>query len=270
MDRITVGFDGSEAARAALVWAAAEARLHDVQLAVWTIIDDHPSAPADTAADRAEAVRSVEPQIDELVGDAAEHHVGLGPAAAGLVDACAPTDLLVVGSRGLNPLTSLLLGSVSRACLYTAPCPVAVVRPQPRRAAKPTVIVGIDASAQARHALAVAAEEARLRGAALHAVHAVHWDHLGAELVAPATRQLLAWGKDLVDAELAHTDVAARPVVIPGHPSDVLVRHSARADLLVLGSRGHNPLASLLLGSTSDYCAQRARCPVMIVRSGPA
>lgn len=161
----------------------------------------------------------------------------------------------------------MLLGSVSRACLHAAPCPVVVVRPEPT----PTpphgrVIVGVDVSPQARHALTVAAEEARLRGCA---VHAVHWEHLGAEFVAPTTRQLIAWGKHLVDTELAHTNVTARPVVIHGHASDVLVRHSAHADLLVLGSRGRNPLANLLLGATSDHCAQHAHCPTMIVRSGP-
>jgi nucleotide-binding universal stress UspA family protein len=95
----------------------------------------------------------------------------------------------------------------------------------------------------------------------------VHWDHLGVELMEPSTEQLIGWGQDLVAAELARTGVEARPVILHGHGADELVRHSAHADLLVLGSRGHNKLASLLLGSTSDYCAQHAMCPVMIVRT---
>jgi nucleotide-binding universal stress UspA family protein len=60
--------------------------------------------------------------------------------------------------------------------------------------------------------------------------------------------------------------VAARPVIVNGHPSDVLVRHSRHADLLVLGSRGHTQVAGMLLGSTSDHCTRHASCPVMVVR----
>ncbi|HEU5109132.1 MAG TPA: universal stress protein, partial [Micromonosporaceae bacterium] len=66
--------------------------------------------------------------------------------------------------------------------------------------------------------------------------------------------------------ELIRTGVTGRPIVIPGHAGDALVRHSAHADLLVIGTRGHGSLASLLLGSTAEHCARYARCPVMVVR----
>ena len=37
-------------------------------------------------------------------------------------------DLIIVGSRGLSNLTSLIVGSVATRVLQTAPCPVLVVR----------------------------------------------------------------------------------------------------------------------------------------------
>lgn len=37
-------------------------------------------------------------------------------------------DLIAVGSRGLNPVAEILVGSVSMRVLHTAPCPVMVVR----------------------------------------------------------------------------------------------------------------------------------------------
>jgi nucleotide-binding universal stress UspA family protein len=37
-------------------------------------------------------------------------------------------DLIVMGARGLNPLQTLLLGSVSQAVIHHARCPVTVVR----------------------------------------------------------------------------------------------------------------------------------------------
>ena len=265
MDRIIVGFDGSETSHTALAWAVAEARLHHATLAVWTILDDQAGHLTDRPSTPTPTLHGTKLAVDKRIGGfPAEHRIGQGQPAAELVRACTAADLLVVGSRGHNPLANLLLGSVSRACLHAAPCPVVVVHAQPP-AGHRRIIVGIDASPAARQALVVAAEEARLRRAALHAIHAVHWDHLGTELITPSTRQLVALGNHLLDRELAQTNVAARPVIIPGHAPEVLVRHSTHADLLVLGSRGHNPLTNLLLGSTSDHCVRHAHCPVMIV-----
>ncbi len=54
--------------------------------------------------------------------------------------------------------------------------------------------------------------------------------------------------------------------VIEGPPARVLLDESSRAQMLVVGSRGHGGFAGLLVGSVSSACAQHARCPVLIVR----
>jgi nucleotide-binding universal stress UspA family protein len=41
-----------------------------------------------------------------------------------------------------------------------------------------------------------------------------------------------------------------------------------RAQLLVLGCRGHGGFVGALLGSASQYCVQHATCPVVVIR-GP-
>ncbi len=46
-----------------------------------------------------------------------------------------PTDLLVIGSRGLSMARRILLGSVSTAMVTQAPCPVLVVRTPPTKRA---------------------------------------------------------------------------------------------------------------------------------------
>lgn len=60
----------------------------------------------------------------------------------------------------------------------------------------------------------------------------------------------------------------AEHLLLEGHPSRVIVdaAKGRDADLIILGARGHSLIARVLLGSTADYVANRARCPVLVVR----
>jgi nucleotide-binding universal stress UspA family protein len=64
-------------------------------------------------------------------------------------------------------------------------------------------------------------------------------------------------------------DVPVDVVGVEGVPDEVLVEQARDADLLVVGTRGHGQLASLVLGSVSRACAQHATCPVTIVPPQP-
>lgn len=262
-ERVIVGVDGSSAAAAALTWAADEARLRNAELVVWTIRQRGESEAATSAVTE----QSSSSYADLTAGYPLDLRQGHGDPATELVAACADADLLVIGSRGRSALAGLLLGSVSKTCLAHAPCPVVVVRPEANATLDHRrVIVGVDGSLHSRQALCLAAEEARLRDAALHVLHAVFWDKIGTGLIAPTRDQLVGWGRKLVATELAATGTAGRTVIVHGHPAEVLERHSTHADLLVLGSRGHNPLVSMF-GSTSEHCARHAHCPVMVTHS---
>ncbi len=149
---VAVGVDGSDGARAALRWAADEARLRRTRLRVvhaWTFV--YPGAGGvgfgfgypyvtDSAETRSGAgLHERHQAADELLaraiadatGDAEdveiERRVVEGAAAEVLVHAVAPQDLLVVGSRGHGGFAGLLLGSVSQQCAHHAPCPVVIV-----------------------------------------------------------------------------------------------------------------------------------------------
>jgi nucleotide-binding universal stress UspA family protein len=56
--------------------------------------------------------------------------------------------------------------------------------------------------------------------------------------------------------------------VLRGRPASALTEEAKRwcADLIVLGSRGHGPLESLLLGSVSAEVVDHAPCPVLVAR----
>jgi nucleotide-binding universal stress UspA family protein len=81
------------------------------------------------------------------------------------------------------------------------------------------------------------------------------------------TRDLEAMLEDAA-ASLAHPTLAVEQAVLHGRPATMIVERAAdfRAELVVMGSRGHGPLASMLLGSVSAEVVDHAPCPVLVVR----
>ena len=55
------------------------------------------------------------------------------------------------------------------------------------------------------------------------------------------------------------------PEVIEGRAAEVLVQASRDADLLVLGSHGHDRVYHTVLGSTAQECVESAQCPVVVI-----
>jgi nucleotide-binding universal stress UspA family protein len=84
-------------------------------------------------------------------------------------------------------------------------------------------------------------------------------------------RQQLQTDVDAVVQRLKVANLAAEGVVLYGRPATVIVDEARgfSADVVVAGSRGHGPIASLLLGSVSAELVDHAPCPVLVAR-GPA
>ncbi|KIE23332.1 universal stress protein UspA [Streptomyces sp. MUSC 125] len=141
------------------------------------------------------------------------------------------------------------------------------------------VVVGADGSSASLEAVAVAADEARLRGCGLKVVHAFVWPALDVPLapsqLGPAEGELRDLAAQLVAGAAEHArsvapDVEVGTAVVTGGPLTVLEAQSRSAPLVVVGSRGLGGFAGLLLGSTAVHLATHGRCPVMVVRSRPA
>jgi nucleotide-binding universal stress UspA family protein len=128
VERVVVGFDGSDEARLALTDATELAGLLGARLELVGVVPPLPIPDPDLAdAAVAELRRLLEDAappgsaVTVVSGEPAEE---LARAASG------PGDLLAVGSRGYGPLKRVLLGSVSAALVRgAARCPL-LVRPR--------------------------------------------------------------------------------------------------------------------------------------------
>ena len=133
------------------------------------------------------------------------------------------------------------------------------------------IVVGIDGSEASTDVLEWAARQAALTGSSLEVVTTWEWPiSLGWTIPLPSDYDPAAEAARSVEgfltaARSAHPDVNIESTVTEGHPAPTLVEASNRADLLVVGSRGHGEFAGMLLGSVSEHCAHHAKCPVVIV-----
>ncbi|KQW48893.1 hypothetical protein ASC77_09235 [Nocardioides sp. Root1257] len=121
-----------------------------------------------------------------------------------------------------------------------------------------TVVVGIDGSPSSDRALDWAIDHAtreRRQLTLAHADDSLRGDH---RLLAHARECIAESAPDLVVNESLWTT----------DPRTMLLDLAEDAHVLVVGSRGRGPVASLVLGSVSAAVVRHAPCPVVVVRPG--
>jgi nucleotide-binding universal stress UspA family protein len=180
-------------------------------------------------------------------------------------------DLIVMGS-GTTGLTGRLLGSVSNHVLHRTPSSVLIGRERPRP--RPVrVVVGVDGSEGAEHALDVAmqfldpqrcsitvlgvAELLTSTVAPPHVAHATSAPspEMEARITQPAREHAAAAVDRLTDHGFD-----AQPHIVLGHPAKRLLSEIDNLDagLAVVGSRGLDALDRIALGSVSDQLVRNA------------
>ena len=133
--RVTIAFDGSSAARAALTAAAPLARAAGLSLRVVTVFAPDTALPPwlhnppGLVRLTDDAERSARAELERAVEavPSAEAAFLIGDAATELARESDLSDLLVVGSRGYGPVPAVLLGEVSGRLLEAASCPVLII-----------------------------------------------------------------------------------------------------------------------------------------------
>jgi nucleotide-binding universal stress UspA family protein len=216
-----------------------------------------------------EAARERAPALD-VAGE-----VVPGGASRALLDRARDASLIVIVSHGVGTVAGLLLGSTALQVVAHTPVPAVVVR-HVEPVVRQEIAIGIDGFPIGEPALAFAFEEASMRGARLRAVHV--WSDPGATGLGGKTP--LVYNPETVAAEHMrrlndaltiwrdkYPDVEVDTEIVHGRPVRILAGVSARADLLVVGTRGHGGFAGLLLGSVSHGLLHHAHCPLAVVPS---
>jgi nucleotide-binding universal stress UspA family protein len=135
------------------------------------------------------------------------------------------------------------------------------------------VVVGIDGSEGAAHALEYAIKEAAAHGHRLRLVSA--WEIPPSVLTSGVASREFYEEFEKQAARAAHeaaAKVAAlepavqyEEVVVEGQAAKALLASAVGADLLVVGRRGHGTFREMLLGSVSRQVTVHARCPLVLV-----
>ncbi|MDQ0756472.1 universal stress protein [Arthrobacter sp. B3I4] len=135
-----------------------------------------------------------------------------------------------------------------------------------------TILVGVDGSDASVEALRRARELAVALSAKIVALAC--WD------IPPVYDGYVAMGID--DFDVRASEILQETVdkafgesmpdyvetrLVQGHPRRVLIDESRRADMIVLGRRGHGGFGGLLLGSVSSALVAHAHCPVLVVHT---
>lgn len=288
---IVVGVDGSASSHTAVRWAAGEAAMHHVPLAIVHVAPSL-SVAASTlmwpAGRIPQEVREIQENAAHQVivdavkvaeeasqgGDRPEvtSELFFGRPVPTLVDLTKEAQMVVVGCRGRVGRHRRLLGSVSTGLIHHAHGPVAVVHDEAPLSQRPyrPVLVGIDGSRASQLATAIAFDEASSRGADLVALHVWNDADLSTAFGIDSSDVQAAAEKVLADSlagwQERYPEVAVRRVVEYERPVRHLLNQSEGAQLVVLGSHGRGGFAGMLLGSVSTAVAQEARVPVIVAR----
>jgi transaldolase len=285
--RIVVGFDGSPCSVQAANWAVAQATLDGSQV-VLCHVGRYRRPPGQGEGGDEDTVASA---ADRLLADGIRHArarapgVDVVPAAVSghpareLIDVASGAALLVVGMRGAGGPQEFRLGSVSAQTARHAHCTVVIVPDAGDHIDKDrrrVVVVGVDGSSSSHLALTFAFEQAARRQAELRAIHVFDAAtiQIMANLPQDDLRRLHVTAADTLHGLLStharhHPGVRVSSAVLSGAPASTLTAAAADAELLVLGSRGHGDVATLMLGSTSHTVLHNATCPVAVVRGEP-
>lgn len=285
---IVVGVDGTDLAVGAARWAGAVAAGYGVGLHIVHAMPSLGRNLTETAAairaaimsyqadssqiflaDAADAVRAEQPELAITT----ESHPK--PANEALIEASRTARLIVMGGNEVTAASALLIGSTTLSVATHAHCPVVAWRGEHTAPTAAPIVVGVDGSAPGAAALHAGFDFAQQFGVKLKAVRS--WSsrlppgapgipfHI--DWAALQAAQLTELADEVDKQNQRRPEVGAECYVAADGPAQAILDHAADAQLVIVGTRGRNALASTVLGSTSMNLLGHAKVPVMVCRA---
>ncbi len=289
---IVVGVDGSEGATHAACWAAAVAAKFETSL---HIVHAAPSVGhnlTDTVAALRAAVMSYQRDYAEIIVADVRQAVRSRypdlevtmvstdvPVGEVLLQAGEAARMIVMGSSAVTPAGALFLGSTTLSVATHADCPVVAWRGPNVMPTDGPVVVGLDETDSSSAALQSAFEFAERFDVKLAAVRSWSMRRPAAAVTIPLmidwdALEAAEWAQltNVVDhVNRSHPKVDAKCFVeTKGAAAALLDQIDVDgAQLVVVGTRGRNALASAVLGSTALNLLHHSPVPVMVCRPTP-
>jgi nucleotide-binding universal stress UspA family protein len=263
-NKTLVGVDGRQGGRDAIALAVRLAAPGGrITLAHVDPIETHPSGSDRRAA--SEKMLSDERARAAIEARTLAFHGSSAARGLHQLAACRRYDLLVVGSCHRGALGRRFAGDHTVGSIHGAPCAVAIA---PSGYTPPSNLarigVGRDGSPESMQALEAARAISARTGATIESILVLpvqsipygqpiehRWSEVAKQLTAEDLARL--GGVDDLDGQVSY-----------GSPGEELARFSEDVDLLIVGSRSGGPVGRLFTGSTSNYLARRARCPLLV------
>ena len=285
---IVVAVDGSSHADEAVAWAVAEARLTRRPLTIvhvekmlgsqergWLALADVPltqvikeiRADSEELLHRARTAATVAaPGVD------IDTALRMGDPREILLELAEHASMIVLGSRGRGPVSSLLLGSVSVAVSRHATCPVLVVRPRHDLARLRGVLVGTDGTGRSSGTLEAAFREASYHALPLTVVHC-QWEALSAPggwRAANPSDPFFDTARIRVAEVIAglqekFPDVPVERGIFAGHVDQCVADLSREYDLTVIGRHAKTLMERVGSLSLTTAIVEHACGPVLVV-----
>ena len=315
--RILIGYDGSESANAALDDLQKAGLARDVEALIVSVgeVVMPPSllgSPVVTAPVTAQSMAVALELADAQTAQSLKEAIELAESAGARVQSYFPdwdvrtvgltgwpsteliqkadeskSDLVVVGSQGRSALGRFILGSVSKKVVTDSLHSVRVARAavENNRGNPPRVIIGVDGSPEAEHAVRAVgmrvwpgesevriitvddgtspARISRVLPTAAAMIKGIN------ETAFEAARMMVEWGEN----ELRAIGLQVSVAVEKGDPQRVLIEEARKwnADSIFVGGRKFSgALERFRLGSVSTALVTKAHCSVEVVRSETA
>lgn len=287
---IVVGIDFSDSSPIVLRHAIHHAESRDASVIAVHVLDRSVMEFREASGVKNPSFQLLKSQADEkfqalLVGNSKGCHVEF------LVRSGKPAEELNQVAKDLeasvmivsaNDMTKNRLGSVAARCVRTAPCNVLILRDW-HGGDFQKIVVCTDFSKTADRALERATHLAKRHGASLEIVNVMYppgRDNWGAVLSHAADSPLTYTEECRAEVEAKiekclernKTDLKGlryETVILESEmPSMAITGHvsTSGADLVVLGTRGHSPIASYFLGTNAERLIQDAPVSVLAVR----